>query len=49
MNYKLFLGREVATYYDPVTGMWMPFDERILLPERLTEVDKLQILVACGD
>jgi leucyl-tRNA---protein transferase len=49
MNYKLFLGRDVATYFDPATGMWLPFDEKILLPERLTEADKLQIVLAFVD
>jgi len=46
MNYKLFLGRELAEYYDPSAGVWCPFDEQILLPERLSEVDKLQIALA---
>ncbi len=46
MNYKLFLGRDVADYFDPATGMWLPFEESILLSERLTEADKLQIALA---
>lgn len=46
MNYKLFLGRDSVTYYDPVSGAWLPFEEKILQPERLTEVDKLQIALA---
>lgn len=46
MNYKLFIGRDLAEYFDPSTGIWLPFDERILLPERLSEVDKLQIALA---
>lgn len=46
MNYKLFLGRESASYFDPSTNMWLPFEEPILQPERLTEADKLQIVLA---
>lgn len=49
MNYKLFLGREIATYYEPTTGVWLPFDETILRGERLTEADKLQIVLAFVD
>lgn len=46
MNYKLFLGKDVAQYYEPATGMWLPFAESILQPQRLTEADKLQIVLA---
>lgn len=46
MNYKLFLGKEIASYYEPATGMWLPFDEAILRGEKLTEADKLQIVLA---
>lgn len=46
MNYKLFLGRDLATYFDPITGDWLPFDERILEPERLNEIDKLQLAIS---
>jgi len=30
MNYKLFLGAEAATYFQPETLSWQPFDIRIL-------------------
>lgn len=30
MNYKLFLGKEEAQYFDPFTITWRYFDERIL-------------------
>lgn len=46
MNYKLFLGRDAATYFDPVSGAWLPFEEKILLSERLTEADRLHIALA---
>jgi arginine-tRNA-protein transferase len=46
MNYKLFLGKDIATYYDPVTRSWHPFDERILQPEVLSELDRLNLAVA---
>jgi len=46
MNYKLFLGRETATYFDPATGMWLEFDDKILQYEPLTEADKFQIVLA---
>lgn len=49
MNYKLFLGRDLAEYFDPSTGIWRPFDDRILVPERLSEVDKLQIALALSE
>jgi arginine-tRNA-protein transferase len=31
MDYKLFLGREQAEYFDPETVSWKKFDERILV------------------
>ena len=33
MDYKLFLGKEVAEYFDPETVTWKKFDERILVKE----------------
>lgn len=35
MNYKLFLGREVAQYFDPEAISWKYFDESILVDPRL--------------
>lgn len=46
MNYKLFLGRDMAQYFHAPSAMWRPFEESILGPERLTEADKLQIALA---
>jgi arginyl-tRNA--protein-N-Asp/Glu arginylyltransferase len=46
MNYKLFLGEGVATYFDPATGSWRPFHRRILTPEMLSELDRLKLAVA---
>ena len=33
MDYKLFLGREVAKYFSPKEQMWKPFVDQILLDE----------------
>lgn len=30
MNYKLFLGSALAQYFDPLTGIWKPFETSIL-------------------
>lgn len=46
MNYKLFLGRSAATWFDPGTGLWRAFDDRILQAEPLSETDKLNIVLA---
>lgn len=46
MNYKLFLGKEIASYFDVSRRTWLPFDERILQPEVLSELDRLNLAVA---
>ncbi len=46
MDYKLFLGKEVAQYYDPGTESWKGFEPGILLAEDLSENDKLEVLIA---
>lgn len=33
MDYKLFLGRDVAEYFSPEDQMWKPFEDKILLDE----------------
>ena len=33
MDYKLFLGREQAEYFEPLQAQWLPFRESILQPE----------------
>lgn len=37
MDYKLFPGKEITEYFDPELRLWLPFDERIRLPD--TELD----------
>lgn len=32
-DYKLFLGRDTAAYFDPVDESWKPFDDQILVPD----------------
>jgi len=46
MNYKLFLGKEAAYYFEPGTDQWRPYDDIILLPEVLSEEVKLEIALA---
>lgn len=46
MDYKLFLGREAAEYFDPGTETWRPFHEHILLGEDLSEQEKLEVIIA---
>lgn len=46
MDYKLFLGRECAAYYDPAGPSWRPFSDSVLRAERLTEMDRLQVALA---
>src|SRR5436190_3029313 len=36
MDYKLFLGKEAAKYFDPATNSWKYFDDGILVPEVLS-------------
>lgn len=46
MNYKLFLGRSHATYFDPTSASWRPFHERLLQSEKLSEMDRLNLALA---
>ena len=39
-DYKLFIGKESAEYYDPEIEKWKPYDDAILRPEILTEEEK---------
>jgi arginyl-tRNA--protein-N-Asp/Glu arginylyltransferase len=39
-DYKLFIGKESAEYYDPEIEKWKPYDDAILRPEILTEDEK---------
>lgn len=41
-DYKLFLGKESAEYYDPDAENWKPYDDTIMIPEiRSTEEEHL--------
>lgn len=46
MNYKLFLGKAHAAYYDPVTRTWRPFHEQLLRLEALSEMERLHLALA---
>lgn len=48
MDYKLFLGKEIAQYFDPASGTWKVFDEKILNREALSFHEELELLVAFG-
>lgn len=37
MDYKLFLGKEEAQYFDPITAEWKYFQERILVKQALDD------------
>jgi arginine-tRNA-protein transferase len=43
-NYKLFLGKEAAEYYDPESGNWRLYDDAIMLPEVRTEEEDMQLI-----
>jgi arginyl-tRNA--protein-N-Asp/Glu arginylyltransferase len=46
MNYKLFVGAEATQYFDPGTRSWKDFDDKILLPENLTEEERDKVIIA---
>lgn len=46
MDYKLFLGREAAYYFDPRTESWKIFEDSILKAEEYSETDKLEVIIA---
>jgi arginyl-tRNA--protein-N-Asp/Glu arginylyltransferase len=46
MDYKLFLGKEAAQYFEAESQTWQPFDERILVPEILTSTEKMKLMLA---
>jgi leucyl-tRNA---protein transferase len=49
MDYKLFMGKGAAQYFDPETGTWMHFQNRILNAEEYSESDKLEVILALLD
>jgi arginine-tRNA-protein transferase len=46
MDYKLFVGQDVAEYFDADRQLWMPFREELLLNEEITALDQLEIIMA---
>jgi arginyl-tRNA--protein-N-Asp/Glu arginylyltransferase len=46
MDYKLFLGRHAAQYFDPESEDWKPFNDTILQAETYSETDKLEVIIA---
>lgn len=46
MDYKLFLGKGAAQYFDPEIGTWMPFQDRILNAEEYSDRDKWKVMLA---
>jgi arginyl-tRNA--protein-N-Asp/Glu arginylyltransferase len=46
MNYKLFLGKEAAQYFETESQTWQRFKESILAPENLTDKEKLELILA---
>jgi arginine-tRNA-protein transferase len=39
-NYKLFLGKSSAEYYDPETETWKPYHDDLLIPEVLSDEER---------
>jgi arginyl-tRNA--protein-N-Asp/Glu arginylyltransferase len=46
MDYKLFIGREAAQYFEPATAAWRSFEASILLPEKLSEHERNKVIIA---
>jgi arginine-tRNA-protein transferase len=42
MNYKLFLGKEEAQYFDPITANWKYFQESILIKQEFNDDRSLE-------
>ncbi len=49
MDYKLFMGKAAAQYFDPETETWMCFQNSILNAEDYAERDKLEVMLALLD
>jgi hypothetical protein len=43
-DYKLFLGRETAEFFDPEDETWKPFCASIMEPEIRTEEEDLELI-----
>lgn len=46
LDYKLFLGKGVAQYFDLETGTWMHFENRILSGQKYTESERWRVIMA---
>ena len=46
MNYKLFIGKEATQYFDPGSMTWKRFEEDICAPENLSELERLELMLA---
>jgi len=46
MDYKLFIGKKVAQYFDVETQAWRSFKESILAAEQYTDQEKLEVLLS---
>jgi arginine-tRNA-protein transferase len=46
LNYKLFIGREAAQYFEPGSKTWKHFQDTILSREEYSERDKMRVILA---
>ncbi len=46
MDYKLFLGEDVAEYFDADQQVWLPFRKELLQAEEITALDQLEIIMS---
>ena len=46
MDYKLFIGKEATQYYEPGSKTWKRFQEGICKAENLTELERLELMLA---
>ncbi|MBL9171402.1 MAG: hypothetical protein JNN07_26960 [Verrucomicrobiales bacterium] len=46
LDYKLFLGKGAAQYFDLETKTWMHFQDRILKPEEYSESERCKVILA---
>ena len=45
MDYKLFVGKEATQYFDPGSKTWKVFQDDILVPDVLTENERLELIL----
>ena len=46
MDYKLFIGKEATQYFEPESKTWKRFEEDICAPENLSELERLELMLA---